>query len=364
MRRGVLTALVLLAVLLARRQVRVSAAPRNRLCQTDCVTAFPLPAGTAPFGIARGRLDSMWFTHNDAMARIDQRGEITTYPVPTPDRPEMGSGRARRGLVHRSEQGRPHHPEAAPSPSTPAHLAGRGAKASSAAPTATSTSPSKPRNAIARLNPRTGMVREFPIPTPVSTPSALPLGPDGALWFIERTGDKVGRMTPRRHLPPNTRSPPAPFPTGSSPAPTATPWFTELLAGKLGRITTDGRLHRYPIDGGPARHHRRQRLPALRRLRATPATPLASTSHGIVTGRWDLPAPTCRCRSRPASTATSGSPTPSATPASDSPPTRATDTTNHEQGCRTHERPSRQQLSFAGPALVNRHRFGEHCARP
>ena len=85
MRRRLLSALVLLPFsLLAAGSV--PAAPRDRLCQTDCVTAVPLPAGSAPFGIARGGFGSMWFTHNDAMARIDQRGQITIYPVPTPDR--------------------------------------------------------------------------------------------------------------------------------------------------------------------------------------------------------------------------------------------------------------------------------------
>jgi virginiamycin B lyase len=28
-------------------------------------------------------------------------------------------------------------------------------------------------------------------------------------------------------------------------------WFTELIANKVGWITTDGHLTEYPIDGGP-----------------------------------------------------------------------------------------------------------------
>ncbi len=39
-------------------------------------------------------------------------------------------------------------------------------------------------------------VTEFTIPPPDSQPSGFVSGPDGALWFTERTANKLGRITP------------------------------------------------------------------------------------------------------------------------------------------------------------------------
>src|SRR6266436_5523218 len=36
---------------------------------------------------------------------------------------------------------------------------------------------------------------EFPTPTAGSQPTAITTGPDGALWFTEQSGNKIGRIT-------------------------------------------------------------------------------------------------------------------------------------------------------------------------
>jgi len=36
---------------------------------------------------------------------------------------------------------------------------------------------------------------EFPLPTSISSPSSITVGPDGALWFRESFGQKVARIT-------------------------------------------------------------------------------------------------------------------------------------------------------------------------
>ncbi len=39
-------------------------------------------------------------------------------------------------------------------------------------------------------------ITEYPVPTPASALSSITAGPDGALWFAEKDGHKIGRITP------------------------------------------------------------------------------------------------------------------------------------------------------------------------
>jgi streptogramin lyase len=39
-------------------------------------------------------------------------------------------------------------------------------------------------------------ITEYPIPTSASLPFGVTAGPDGALWFTEAEGNKIGRITP------------------------------------------------------------------------------------------------------------------------------------------------------------------------
>ena len=50
-------------------------------------------------------------------------------------------------------------------------------------------------NRISRITP-TGAITEFLIPTTTSIPAGITLGPDGNMWFTEREGNKIGRITP------------------------------------------------------------------------------------------------------------------------------------------------------------------------
>jgi virginiamycin B lyase len=55
-------------------------------------------------------------------------------------------------------------------------------------------------NQIGRITP-SGVVTEFPIPTPGSRPTGITAGPDGNLWFTESRyetpgANKIGRITP------------------------------------------------------------------------------------------------------------------------------------------------------------------------
>jgi streptogramin lyase len=88
---------------------------------------------------------------------------------------------------------------------------------------------------------------EYPIPTAGSIPLHITAGPDGALWFTEYRGNKIGRITTAGVI---TEYP---VPTASSyvarisSGPDGTLWFTEPGADKIGRITTAGVITEYPV---------------------------------------------------------------------------------------------------------------------
>ena len=73
-------------------------------------------------------------------------------------------------------------------------------------------------------------VTEFPLPTAVSQPAGITVGPDGALWFTEENGHKIGRITTAGHITeypiPTVPSAPSEITTG----PDGALWFTESAA--------------------------------------------------------------------------------------------------------------------------------------
>ncbi len=134
--------------------------------------AFKIPTTTGkirekntsfPRGLAAGPDGNVWFAEmgGNKIGRITPNGEITEFPLPTPD-----SG-----------------------PYVPAFdNSGRVWFAESTA------------NKIARLDPATGKVDEFPLPSLNCLPRDMVTGTDGNLWFSENQADKLGRMTPEGEL--------------------------------------------------------------------------------------------------------------------------------------------------------------------
>ena len=52
-------------------------------------------------------------------------------------------------------------------------------------------------NRIGRIS-RRGRIREFELPKADAQPDQITLGPDGAIWFTEQGADKIGRLAVRR----------------------------------------------------------------------------------------------------------------------------------------------------------------------
>ena len=96
---------------------------------------------------------------------------------------------------------------------------------------------------------------------------------DGALWFTENSGNKIGRITTagvitEYSIPTNSSRP-----QGITAGPDGALWFTENSGNKIGRMTTSGAITEYPSPrrsralghrgrpDGVALVHRQQRTP-------------------------------------------------------------------------------------------------------
>src|SRR5262249_14739944 len=100
---------------------------------------------------------------------------------------------------------------------------------------------------------------EFPVlPTARSDPDRIAAGPDGALWFTENFGNRIGRITTagvvtnEYTVPTNTSAP-----SGITAGPDGALWFTESNNPtnkpiQSGRITTAGVITEFPIPSDNA----------------------------------------------------------------------------------------------------------------
>jgi len=92
-----------------------------------------------------------------------------------------------------------------------------------------------------------GVSTEYPVPTASSQPEGIAAGPDGAVWFTEYGGDKIGRITTAGFIieypVPTAKS----GPSGIGAGPDGALWFTEFRGDKIGRITTAGVITEYPV---------------------------------------------------------------------------------------------------------------------
>jgi streptogramin lyase len=99
-------------------------------------------------------------------------------------------------------------------------------------------------NKIGRIT-ATGSITEFPIPTANSQPLGIAAGPDGALWFTEFIGNKIGRITPTGSITEFPIPTPGSLRGGIAAGPGGDLWFTESNA--IGRITPTGSMTEFPL---------------------------------------------------------------------------------------------------------------------
>jgi virginiamycin B lyase len=80
-------------------------------------------------------------------------------------------------------------------------------------------------------------------------------GPDGALWFVEINGNKIGRITTSGIISEFTIPTPNARPHAIVTGPDRALWFTEWGSNQIGRITINGEITEYPIPTKNAEPH-------------------------------------------------------------------------------------------------------------
>src|SRR5512140_3181991 len=78
---------------------------------------------------------------------------------------------------------------------------------------------------------------KYTVPTPGSRPSGIATGADGALWFVENAGNKIGRITTAGAFSEFPIPTTASLSYGIVAGPDGDLWFTEMGTNKIARIT-------------------------------------------------------------------------------------------------------------------------------
>ncbi len=198
------------------------------------VTKFPIPtANSGAQLIAAGPDGALWFTEQNSnkIGRITAAGSVTEFAIPTAVSLVVGITAGPDGNLWFAES-------AAPGDSV-------GGLVTSAP------------GAIGRITP-TGTITEFPIPTANARVNFIAAGPDGALWFTEKSGNKIGRITTSGVITEFTIPTAISSPGGIAAGPDGNLWFTERGnavnmqgvpsgPGRIGRITTAGTITEFPL---------------------------------------------------------------------------------------------------------------------
>lgn len=97
---------------------------------------------------------------------------------------------------------------------------------------------------IGRVLPYNGRVDYYPVPTPKSGPAGIAAAPDGSIWFTEHAAGQIGLFVPPdAHRPSSEdhRFMEFPLPRGGGPAgiavaPDGAVWFAENSGNRIGRL--------------------------------------------------------------------------------------------------------------------------------
>lgn len=197
----------------------------------------------APQGVARGPDGSMWFTQDCAGLGVLARGKLKQYSVPGITGESAAIVRAPDGTMWFSQDGtaRIGRVDRAGKLRTFTGLYYRSqyndvANAVAVGPDGNLWWTAFESNAIWATDLRGRIVHVYTIPTPDSQPWGIVGGRDGALWFTEWGGNKIGRVTTAGAFTEYALPTPAAKPQGIARNRDGSIWFVESAANRIGRI--------------------------------------------------------------------------------------------------------------------------------
>jgi streptogramin lyase len=93
-----------------------------------------------------------------------------------------------------------------------------------------------------------GEVTSFALSAGSSAPTAMAVGPDGAIWFTEGAASRIGRITLSGEVS-EFPLPPGRKPSGIAAGPDGNLWFTAWAVNRIGRITPSGKVSEFAVPG-------------------------------------------------------------------------------------------------------------------
>jgi streptogramin lyase len=102
-------------------------------------------------------------------------------------------------------------------------------------------------NRVGKITPA-GVITGFALPTAGSGPLGITSGPDGNLWFTERDGNRIGRITPAGVITEFALPTAGSGPFGITTGPDGNLWFTERDGDRIGYITPAGAITEFPLS--------------------------------------------------------------------------------------------------------------------
>jgi virginiamycin B lyase len=217
------------------------------------------PAAQVGAAITAGPDGGIWFSSGDGLARIDGKGAVRRLPSLGTNGQPGGIAVGPDGNLWTTASG----------PGSIARIATAGAinqfPLGSIAPQPWGIASDSlgdlwfteaNSGAIGRITAAGLVVAEYKIPVPTDAagevdppgPVGIVAGADGAIWFTELTAGRIGRVDALGNfqlyrLPSGSRS----RPYGLAPGPDGALWFAENGVDKIGRITTDGAISEFVL---------------------------------------------------------------------------------------------------------------------
>jgi virginiamycin B lyase len=209
---------------------------------------FTVPGAPGPLGITTGPDGALWFTEGagDKIGRITTAGVVAAFPIPTAKGGEITTAQdgAMWFTYARGKIGRITTAGLVTEFAIPPENSSAGAITSGPDGALWLTEPVSGK--IVRIA-TDGKITELALPSPNAQPWGITTGPDGALWFTEAScvreqssrcivGNKIGRITTAGAVTEFTIPSDGSGPHSITTGPDGALWFTEYYGNRVGRL--------------------------------------------------------------------------------------------------------------------------------